>query len=75
MEIENPEFVVENEIQNGAEPVDVAMTYSLALRKPRASVDWQRINKAISDKWSKTKLLWVKTRAWEYVNGDRKFGE
>ncbi len=68
-----PEWVVENEIERGLTPVDVASTYALALRKT-GSVDWARINKAIEAKWGTAKVRWVKARAWDYVEGRKEFG-
>lgn len=62
LEIMNPEFVIENEIANGANQKEVAKTYALALRK-MDSVDWKRINQAIMDRWPKG-LERVKNLAW-----------
>lgn len=62
LEIMNPEFVIENEIANGANQKEVARTYALALRT-MDSVDWKRINKAIVGRWPKG-LERVKNLAW-----------
>ncbi len=74
IEIMIPEWVVENEIEQGLSPTDVAQTYALALRKSDP-VDWTRLNTAIIDKWGEKKLIWVKGRAWDYVEGRREFGK
>lgn len=75
LEIMIPEWVIENEIEQGLTPTDVASTYALALRKPAGSVDWTRIHNAISDRWGFSKIMWVKARAWDYVEGRREFGK
>ena len=43
--------------------IDVAKTYALALRSS-TETDWERVNKAILDRWSMHALTWIKDRAW-----------
>lgn len=42
---------------------DVAKTYALALRSSE-DVDWERVNRAIIDRWSLGALAWIKQQAW-----------
>lgn len=49
---------------------DVAQTYAMALRSSeRDSVDWLTVNTAIIERWSKSALVWIKTRAWKLARG------
>ena len=43
---------------------DVAMTYRLILQQTVEKVDWNKINRAIIDRWSRAGLEWIKERAW-----------
>ena len=45
---------------------DVASTYGLALRSSEhETMDWQKINRAILDRWSAAALQYVKRLAWK----------
>lgn len=49
---------------------DVAMTYAMSLvSSERDSVDWEKVNKAIIERWSMNALVYIKTRAWKKVEG------
>ncbi len=73
-EIMCPEMIIENEIAQGLMHISIAATYSLALRKTTEAVDWPRINKAITESFGSDTLTWIKTRAWDYLDGRREFG-
>ena len=41
---------------------DVAQTYALALKSP-CSTDWEKVNAAIINRWSRAALIWIKQQA------------
>jgi len=47
----------------GATRKDIAKTYALALRSSEPT-DWERVNRAIIERWSLSALGWIKTKAW-----------
>lgn len=42
---------------------DVAKTYALALRSSEPT-DWEKVNRAIIERWSLHALGWIKDQAW-----------
>lgn len=59
------ETILREIADKNAKRLDVAQTYSLALRSSEApTIDWAKINKAIMDRWSKAGLIWIKQKAW-----------
>jgi len=47
---------------------DIAITYRLAMeadRDKREKIDWQKVNAAIIERWSKSGLKYIKERAWK----------
>jgi len=47
---------------------DVALTYALAIMSDEAArVDWAKVNAAIMNRWSKHALVYIKERAWKWV--------
>jgi hypothetical protein len=48
---------------------DVAATYAFGLRDEMTTVDWQKVNHAILDRWSLNALTYIKKRAWGLLEG------
>lgn len=49
---------------------DVALTYAMTLRSSeRDSVNWGKVNGAISDRWSRSAVLYIKEKAWKMADG------
>lgn len=46
----------------------VALTYAFCLRSDE-KIDYEKINKAIIARWSKSALNYIKTRAWKLHEG------
>lgn len=44
--------------------INIAQTYSLALRSSEKDINWKKINIAIIDRWSLSGLLRIKRLAW-----------
>lgn len=54
--------------------IDVARTYAMAIKSSESRlVDWKKVNQAIMDRWGTGSLSWVKTVAWQFVDGKREF--
>lgn len=62
-EITHVEQIIENEIRQGAIQKVIAQTYALAI-KSSYPTDWQRVNRAIIDRWSMAGLERIKKLAW-----------
>ena len=45
---------------------DIAITYGFCLDNP--DIDWNKINKAIIDRWSLNGLKYIKKEAWKIYN-------
>jgi len=45
----------------------VALTYAFAIRS-REKVDWAKVNRAITDRWSVSALLYIKRKAWKRID-------
>lgn len=68
----NPEWVILNEIENRKlKQIDIAKTYNIIL-KNNITVNWEKINKAIVDRWSRAGLENIKTLAWTDKCWERK---
>ena len=46
----------------------LALTYAFAIRSGEA-VNWEQVNKAIIERWSRSALEYIKQRAWGIVEG------
>ena len=66
IELSNCEWVLLNEIgMKEVKQKSVAMTYALALHSSeRGRIDWQKVNRAIIDRWSISGLAHIKKLAW-----------
>ena len=63
IEIACVEEVIENEIHKGCTQKQVAQTYALGIRSSWPT-DWQRVNKAILNRWAASGLERIKKMAW-----------
>jgi hypothetical protein len=34
-------------------------------REGRPTIDWEKVNRAITERWSSSALTWIKTQAWK----------
>lgn len=69
LELLDPEGALLREIaEPGLKRADIALTYALAIR---SSEPWDAgvVNDAIIERWSRSGLKWIKTRAWHLVDG------
>ena len=47
----------------------VALTYRLAIMSSeRPTINWEKVNKAIIERWSLSALKFIKNKAWKGVN-------
>ena len=49
---------------------DIAITYRFAMeaeKEGRENIDWEKVNMAIIERWSKSGLEYIKTQAWKGV--------
>jgi len=65
-ELANCEWVLLREIANRSfKRLDIARTYYLAMKSSeRDKVNWEKVNKAIIERWSMSGLEYIKTQAW-----------
>jgi len=73
--MEDPAGVIAQEIAGGAKREEIARTYALALKLNGLDWDYRNANLAIIERWSMSALVFIKARAWQYVNGERAFCE
>ena len=65
--------VILNEIEQGLDQKQIALSYAMAIRSAvhkADSPDWKIINKAIIERWSMSGLERIKTRAISIVKGE-----
>jgi len=49
---------------------DIAITYRFAMeaeKEGRENIDWEKVNMAIIERWSKSGLQYIKNQAWKGV--------
>ncbi len=34
-------------------------------REKKPAIDWEKVNRAITERWSSSALTWIKTQAWK----------
>lgn len=79
MKVIYPEKEILDEINNKDFPKKrdaIAVSYFLLLHSPE-EVDWEKVNKAIINRWSLSGLKYIKRKAWQWIeeikNGAARF--
>jgi hypothetical protein len=63
IEVDWQAFILEEISNPQMKRLQVAHTYRILMEKMGARADWKAVNATIMKRWSKSGLVWIKTRA------------